>query len=820
MSLLASLSLMMATLGAPPASEVPSRLLIERDHPPIERLLRQSDFRAPLHPRSGSLDRARAELDRHRIPDDAGLPPAATFASGPVAVAPGIYTVGDLIVMEGDSQIVTHFGGAQYGLRFDNQVNNATAVTRRLYEHFPDEFDFVVVWTSFWDYGAEGLAYYAGIRQDTRGTGQPLLDNGIFWGSKLGGRLQGFLNMKSISLYGDIGNPQNFVYSVMGQEITHRWLAFMKFRRPDGTVSNAMLGRDQSHWSSLLQANGSVQDGNSWLDLGDGSFRVLGSNFGFSQLDLYGIGMAAADEVPPWFLIENAVYQGQKLNGLTQIPQGFTIQGTRTDIGIDDVISAHGMREPNAAASQKEFRVATILITEPGQPVTAVGEELASIQLFGQNWEKTFAKWTLDRGSICSKVSADCDSAALALVSATVVEADGDGDGSLERGEHGRVDLTLRNAGSLPVTALSATLPARADLDISPEKEVVALGELAAGETRTIEGAFRLRVGPKAPCSVEVSLEMGFNSTEVQALGKVGFDVGFQDVFRDGFESDAGWLVGDDGADTATAGAWERATPIGVNAASLGLDLRSQPGGGRSGAGMAFVTGAAGGDLGAADIDNGVTTLTSPVIALAGAADPVLRYWSWHVAVDLNTPNGQAAVDLADVLSLEISGDGGSSWTLVDEDASHEQRWRQREFRLLDVLGPALPETVRLRFRARDLPPQSLSEAAIDDVRIFDAAGDCTTDAVAVVPDDAPDAAGDTAQGGEPDAGADADHDGQPLQDAGPEPAADAAAPGPLEGATAPGSASSGCSGGPGSLPAGLVVALMMVGLLRRRLGM
>src|SRR5262249_13115635 len=73
------------------------------------------------------------------------------------------------------------------------------------------------------------------------------------------------------------------------------------------------------------------------------------------------------------------------------------------------------------------------------------------------------------------------------------------------------------------------------------------------------------------------------------------------------FESDGDWMVGDVG-DDATTGAWERATPRGTIAAPY-LDATTPPGS------ACFLTqnGPVGGTGGEADVDQGKTTLRSPV---------------------------------------------------------------------------------------------------------------------------------------------------------------------------------------------------------------
>jgi len=650
---------------------------------------------------------------------------------GPVVLGPtlltsgaDLHTVGEIIVVEGDAATVTDFGGGQYGLRFDNQVQNLPEVVRRVLTRYGDDFDFVAIWTSFWDFGADGLAYYVGVRNDTQGIGRQRFDQGSFWGSGQGGRLQGVLNMKSIGVYGNITNPNNFVYPVMGQEMTHRWLAFMRFRRANGQVSGAMLGRDGAHWSSLMHAEASVQDGNDWRDNGDGTFTLLRSNRQFSTLDLYGVGMFGPDEVEPWFLIEDASYQGQQLTGLTQLPRNITIEGTRTDIGIDQVVSANGPRVPAALDAQKDFRIAYVLVTAPGETVADVQGEIASIETFRELWDQRFVEWTHGRGFLCSRVTADCDRAKLVVTGHELYEIEGDGDGMPSPGETVQVLLTVTNEGGGVAEGPRAHIIGPEGVDVTVGHTPVTFDDLAPGESVTLDAGLVLTIGPDAPCARELRFKVELATGDVLTQGELVIPIGFRDLFYDDFEEDRGWLVDPYGTDDATAGHWERARPQGVNARRAGLDFQTQPDGGVDG-GQCYVTGArAGQQIGSHDVDDGITTLLSPVIPVAGADDPRVSYYSWRTGLDFNSVAGMVVADDNDPLSVELSADGGATWILVEEDISNAQAWQHKEWRLADFFEP-LPDAIQLRVIARDMDPQSLSEAAIDKVRVFDLQPSC-----------------------------------------------------------------------------------------------
>jgi hypothetical protein len=170
-------------------------------------------------------------------------------------------------------------------------------------------------------------------------------------------------------------------------------------------------------------------------------------------------------------------------------------------------------------------------------------------------------------------------------------------------------------------------------------------------------------------------------------------------------EVSTGWTVGLTG-DNATAGLWVNADPVGTAA---------QPEDDRSASGTrCWVTGngAVGGSVGAADIDGGTTTLTSPAYSVAGLADPFISYARWY-------SNNQGADPNNDSMPIQISGNNGTSWVQLELVTENAGAWVDKQFRVLDFVTPTAG-TVRLRFIARDLGSGSVVEAAIDDVQVRD----------------------------------------------------------------------------------------------------
>lgn len=196
-----------------------------------------------------------------------------------------------------------------------------------------------------------------------------------------------------------------------------------------------------------------------------------------------------------------------------------------------------------------------------------------------------------------------------------------------------------------------------------------------------------------APVSAPAAPFVSFSGSGLADLGS--FDM----------ESTAGWVAGAAG-DNATTGVWERGNPNGT--AAQPEDDHSP-----SGTDCWFTDqGSVGGSIGQADVDNGSTTLLSPLFDLSANPGATISYWRWYVN------NGNSAVD--DSFVIDISNDGGSSWTNVETlGPGHPEAsggWFQHTLTVSDFVTPTAQ--VRLRFIASDLGSGSIVEAAIDDLEV------------------------------------------------------------------------------------------------------
>jgi len=178
-------------------------------------------------------------------------------------------------------------------------------------------------------------------------------------------------------------------------------------------------------------------------------------------------------------------------------------------------------------------------------------------------------------------------------------------------------------------------------------------------------------------------------------------------VLEDTFSAPSGWTVGAPD-DDATAGIWVRVNPNGTTSGGAQV----QPNAPFVGS-ACWVTGQhPGGGAGANDVDNGKTTLFSPVFDLSGVPDgnsALASYWRWY-------SNGRGAGPNNDVFVVDVSPDAGATWVNLEvvgpTPPEVDGGWFFREWNLGLIIP--LTDSVQFRFVASDYDPQSLVEAAVD----------------------------------------------------------------------------------------------------------
>jgi hypothetical protein len=171
----------------------------------------------------------------------------------------------------------------------------------------------------------------------------------------------------------------------------------------------------------------------------------------------------------------------------------------------------------------------------------------------------------------------------------------------------------------------------------------------------------------------------------------------------DTFENNLGWTVVND--PSLLSGGWTRANP---NGTFLGADACNPENDSSDAGGFCAFTGqaAVGGGAGDQDVDGGPTRFLSPIFDLSGSNGVVdLSRWFYNDDGD-------------DSMTIELSNNGGTSWTLVKSYmyTGSENSWATAYI----LVGNIMPRTnnMRVRVSTSDNPNNSITEAAIDAFRV------------------------------------------------------------------------------------------------------
>ncbi|MGE0786625.1 MAG: hypothetical protein AB7S26_13220 [Sandaracinaceae bacterium] len=310
-------------------------------------------------------------------------PACFAFAHALVLLAslPGLAHADDVpfIVIEGpaglDARITT-------GQQLATAVDAVITAYRDSGSEMPDVLS---VWTTFPMSGSSIPTFFYPIANDITGTG---LDS-LYDRSGVPGGVFGSSDppLRAILLHNDIttmdARAAQHEAPTMGYarylfllELSHVWGPQIAI---PGAAPQAMLAFD-FHWSFYTDLGGSPAGGNLWIDNGDGTFTTGAQDpqsVRYSMLDLYLMGLATAEEVPPFGLLEDAVVPSDARDPLSGRVVGsmtfpwfsdepLTVEATRRELTIDDVIATNGARSPAAGASPTMFTLGIALVVPAG----------------------------------------------------------------------------------------------------------------------------------------------------------------------------------------------------------------------------------------------------------------------------------------------------------------------------------------------------------------------------------------------------------------------------------------------------------------------
>ncbi len=225
-----------------------------------------------------------------------------------------------------------------------------TVWAQKFYSIYGDEFDFL---NFVHIAGRRSNRYHSLVKNDVLGIGLPAFDNTGIFGSN--GRLKGYTVFPLSALFDTASVAFN-------HETGHQWINFLQGTPfasgiphwPKGNVAINAMG------FSIASSGQGGRYFYTFTPNADGSFFVgpgdpNNTSF-FNSLELYLIGLVPYDEVETYFILKNQnqdMVPGQILHASEIIP-----------VTVQDIIDALGPRMPSSASAQRNFRCATIVLSE------------------------------------------------------------------------------------------------------------------------------------------------------------------------------------------------------------------------------------------------------------------------------------------------------------------------------------------------------------------------------------------------------------------------------------------------------------------------
>jgi hypothetical protein len=217
-------------------------------------------------------------------------------------------------------------------------------ICKTFYAHFPDNYDFINIVYALPQYQNRR---HIDVRNDIRGIGKSLFDNGRDYGSK---KCLIGISIFPVPTFFDGASPGN------QHELGHQWINFLSVHPfSQGTPHWPLSDLAKGIMGYGAQSQGLEFDFDLRAD-GDG-YTLIRNNAPkeFTDLDLYLMGFIPATEIGKHIVFNN---QNQKPG------DGVKLVGPVTTISAEMIVEKLGPRVPDFRQSPKEFRIATVIVSE------------------------------------------------------------------------------------------------------------------------------------------------------------------------------------------------------------------------------------------------------------------------------------------------------------------------------------------------------------------------------------------------------------------------------------------------------------------------
>jgi MYXO-CTERM domain-containing protein len=349
-------------------------------------------------------------------------PLCAALVAAPAAAAPI-----ELVEPRGQYWLFDDVDGSVEGADWFSSREGFLAGYQQVEDGFlavhPDDSQFIVIYTT-WSL-PEGIgAFFQSMANDVHGIGfehiapEDIVIPEPYFDDTPNSQVYGFLHMNRWTQYlGDDpgGTDDALISLIFGQELGHAWGSFVYYSESGGPWTTNLLGRSNAHWSFYLNSGGSPMQGHQWVDNGDGTFTAQKTDvFVYSDLDLYLMGLLPAEDVEPWFVLENPYdcFDAAAGDDVCAPPQAFqfeaetyTVGATRRDVGIEDVIAVEGPRTPAWPEAPSEFDVSFLLVKRPGEVLDE--GELAALDVIVARSIELFEVQTRGLGRVINRTASE-----------------------------------------------------------------------------------------------------------------------------------------------------------------------------------------------------------------------------------------------------------------------------------------------------------------------------------------------------------------------------------------------------------------------------